>query len=63
MQRIIIFGKSKRRTRTTFHIVRAFRERGNHVLWLNSAKIRRREKKEADNWIQNQIISFKPDII
>jgi len=63
MQRIIVFGKSKRRTRTTFHIVRAFKERGNRVLWLNPAKIRRRKKREADQWIQNQIDYFKPNII
>jgi len=63
MRRIILFGKSKRRTRTTFHIVRAFRERGNRVLWLNPSKIRRRQKNESDRWIVGQIASFKPDII
>ena len=63
MQRIILFGKSKRRTRTTFHIARAFKERGNAVLWLNPAKIRRRHKKCTDKWILNQIELFKPDII
>ena len=63
MHRIILFGKSKRRTRTTFHIVRAFKERGNRVLWLNPAKIRRRHKKKTDIWIQNQIDAFRPDIV
>jgi len=55
MRRIILFGKSKRRTRTTFHIVRHFKERGNRVLWLNPAKIRRQHKKQTDKWILNQI--------
>jgi spore maturation protein CgeB len=63
MRKIIFFGKSKRRTRTTFHIVRAFRERGNQVLWLNPAGIRRRQKKHSEQWIQNQVESFQPDII
>ena len=63
MRKIIFFGKSKRRTRTTFHIVRAFKERGNQVLWLNPAGIRRRQKKQADQWIKDQIESFQPDII
>ncbi len=63
MRRIILFGKSKRRTRTTFHIARAFKERENRVLWLNPAKIRRRQKKETDKWIKNQINSFQPDIV
>ena len=63
MHRIILFGKSKRRTRTTFHLVRAFKERGNTVLWLNPAKIRRRHKQQTDRWILKQIDGFKPDII
>jgi len=63
MKRIILFGKSKQRTRTTFHIARAFRERGNAVLWLNPVKIRRRHKQGADQWILDQISRFKPDII
>lgn len=63
MHRIILFGKSKRRTRTTFHLVRAFQECGNTVLWLNPAKIRRRRKKESKRWILNQIKAFNPDII
>lgn len=63
MYRIILFGKSKRRTRTTFHIARAFKDRGNEVLWLNPAKIRRRQKKQTDKWILNQMDSFQPDIV
>jgi hypothetical protein len=63
MLRIILFGKSKRRTRTTFHLARAFKECGNTVLWLNPAKISRRRKNESDRWILNKIKAFDPDII
>ena len=63
MHRIILFGKSKRRTRTTFHLVRAFKERGNDVLWLNPPQIRRRQKSERDRWILDQVTSFNPDFI
>jgi spore maturation protein CgeB len=63
MPRIILFGKSKRRTRTTFHLVRAFKERGNTVLWLNPAKIRRQQKDQTGQWILKQIDEFKPGII
>ena len=63
MPRIILFGKSKRRTRTTFHLARAFKECGNTVLWLNPAKIRRRRKNRSDRWILNKLKAFDPDII
>lgn len=63
MSRIIVFGKSKRRTKTTTHLVRAFRERRNETLWLNPFKIRRRKKNETDRWILNRIDLFKPDIV
>jgi hypothetical protein len=63
MHRIIIFGKSKRRTRTTFHLARAFKECGNTVLWLNPAKIRRRWKHKSERWMLSKIKAFKPDII
>ena len=63
MHRIILFGKSKRRTRTTFHLVRAFKERGHAILWLNPAQIRRRQKDSSEQWIINRIEDYKPDII
>lgn len=63
MSRIIVFGKSKRRTKITTHLVRAFRERRNETLWLNPFKIRRRKKNETDRWILNRIDLFKPDIV
>ena len=63
MFKIILFGKSKRRTRTNYHIARAFRERGNRLLWLNPAKIKRRQKKKADQWILDQVDSFQPDMV
>ena len=63
MNRIILFGKSKRRTRTTYHLIRAFRERGHAILWLNPAKIKRRKKKGSEKWILKQIDAFDPDIV
>lgn len=63
MPRIIVFGKSKRRTKTTTHVVRAFRERGNETVWLNPYKVRRRKKNEIDKWILKQLDSFNPDIV
>ena len=63
MHRIILFGKSKRHTRTTFHLARAFKECGNTILWLNPAKIRRRRKHASDQWILKKIKAFNPDII
>jgi hypothetical protein len=63
MHRIILFGKSKRRTRTTFHLARAFKDNGNEVLWLNPSKIRRRRRNNSDRWILNRIDAFSPDII
>lgn len=63
MHKIILFGKSKRRTRTTPHLVRAFRERGHSILWLNPARIRRRKKKDSDKWILKKVDAFNPDII
>ena len=63
MHRIIVFGKSKSRTKTTTHLVRAFRERGNETIWLNPNKIRRRKKNKTNRWILNQIDSFNPDMV
>jgi spore maturation protein CgeB len=63
MLSVILFGKAKRRTRTTYHIARAFRESGCRLLWLNPAKIRRRHKDRTDQWILDQIGSFRPDMV
>ncbi len=63
MHRIILFGKSKRRTRTTSHLARAFKDNGNEVLWLNPSKIRRRRRNKSDFWILNRIDAFNPDLI
>ena len=63
MFRIILFGKSKRRTRTTFHLRRAFKESGNEILWLNPARIRRHRKEKANDWILDRIDRFHPDMI
>jgi hypothetical protein len=63
MHRIVFFGKSKRRTRTTAHLVRAFKEKGNHVLWLNPHKIRRIKKKNTNQFILNKINKINPDFV
>lgn len=63
MYRIIFFGKSKRRTRTTGHLVRAFKEKGNDVLWLNPHKIRRIKKKNTNQFILNKINKINPDFV
>lgn len=63
MPRIILFGKSKRRTRTTYHLRRAFKESGNEILWLNPARIRRHRKERANDWILDRIDRFQPDMI
>ena len=63
MSKIILFGKSKRRTQKTFHLTRAFKECGNEVLWLKPSQIKRRQKNERDNWILGQVLAFKPDFI
>lgn len=63
MHRIALFGKSKHRTRTTAHLVRAFRERGNKVLWLNPSKIRRQKKDRTDRFILSQLRTFNPHIV
>lgn len=63
MRRIALFGKSKHRTRTTAHLVRAFRERGNKVLWLNPSKIRRQKKDATNRFILNQMETFNPHMV
>jgi hypothetical protein len=63
MHRIVFFGKSKRRTRTTAHLVRAFKEKGNDVLWLNPHKIRRIKKKNTNQFILNKINKINPDFV
>lgn len=62
MSRIVLFGKSKRRTRTTAHIARAFKESGHEVLWLNAAKIRRR-RRDSHTYIIGRIERFEPEIV
>ncbi len=63
MYRIIFFGKSKRRTKTTAHLVRAFREKGNGILWLNPTKIRRVKKNNTNQFILKKINEVKPDFV
>ncbi len=63
MPRIIVFGKSKRRTRKVAHIVRAFRDLGNETLWLNPARIKRFLGQGTDAYILWKIRRFKPEII
>lgn len=63
MPRVMVFGKSKRRTRKVAHIARAFREQGNKTLWLNPAQIQRRKGESTNEYILERIAEFRPDII
>jgi spore maturation protein CgeB len=63
MPRVIVFGKSKRRTRKVAHIVRAFQEQGNETLWINAAKIQRFKGDRTEKYILNIIDRFNPDIV
>jgi spore maturation protein CgeB len=64
MPRVIVFGKSQRRTtRKVRHIVRAFREQGNETLWLNPAKIKRWIGTRTEKYILKRIKTFNPDIV
>ena len=63
MPKIVVFGISKRHTRTVAHIVRAFRDRANETLWLNPAKIIRRKRTKAEDYMLEKIERFTPDII
>ncbi len=63
MYRVIFFGKSKHRTQTTKHLVRAFREQGHPTLWLNPSQIRRRKKDKTNVFILGRIHAFRPDIL
>lgn len=63
MPKVIVFGKSKSRTRKVAHIARAFREQGNETLWINPAQIRRRKGDQAEQYIMDRIETFNPDIV
>ncbi len=63
MSRVLVFGKSQRKTRKVRHIARAFKDLGHDTLWLNPATIRRWMRTWADGYILHRVYSFKPDII
>lgn len=63
MPKVVVFGFSKRHTRTVAHIVRAFRDRGNDTLWINPARIRRNLRFLADTYMIERVKRFNPDII
>ena len=63
MQRVIVFGKTKKTTKKVAHIARAFIEQGHETLWLNPARIKRKKKEEADKYILKCIQDYQPDII
>lgn len=64
MKRIVVFGKSQRRTtRKVRSIVRAFREEGHETLWLNPAAIQRWRGRGADQHIIDSVAAFRPDLV
>ncbi|MGD0211329.1 MAG: glycosyltransferase [Desulfomonilia bacterium] len=63
MPKVVVFGFSKRHTRTVAHIVRAFRDRGNETLWINPARIKRRLRFFADRYMIERVRRFNADII
>jgi spore maturation protein CgeB len=63
MPKLIVFGKSKRKTRKVAHIARAFSDLGNETLWLNAHRIRRWLKSWANPYILKRIERFDPDIV
>lgn len=63
MHRVLVFGKSKRRTRKVAHIARAFQDQGNITLWINPARIAPPRGKKAEEYILRQVALFNPDII
>lgn len=63
MPRIMVFGKSKRKTRKVAHIARAFRELGNETLWINAQKTRRFLGPLSEPYLLMRIRRFDPDIV
>ena len=63
MSRVMVFGKSQRKTRKVPHITRAFKDLGHDTLWLNPASIKRWMGRWSDSYILNRVYSFNPDII
>lgn len=63
MTRVLVFGKSKKRTRKVAHITRAFRERGCDTRWINPARVARWKGARADEHILLEVRSFNPDIM
>ncbi len=61
--RVMVFGKSKRRTRKVAHIVRAFRDLGHKTLWVNPSMVRRWLGVKADKFILLRARYFKPHIV
>ena len=44
-------------------MVRAFKEKGNDILWLNPYKIRRLKKNNTNTFILNKIDKINPDFV
>lgn len=61
--RVMVFGKSKRRTRKVAHIVRAFRDLENETVWMNPSRLRRWLGDRAEDYILFRFQHFKPHIV
>lgn len=63
-RRVLVFGKSRKRTRATAGFVEAFRAQGAHTRWVNLAKIRRwRGRRAAPDIARRVFRSFEPDLV
>ena len=61
--KIALFGKSKNRTRTTFHLYRAFQDQGHDILWINPARLRRKKGNIFELTLLEQLHQFEPHIV
>jgi hypothetical protein len=62
--RVALFGKSKRHTRTTSYIARAFEREGHALLWLNERRAARwLGRRAAAALTRRRLARFGPDLV